>query len=382
MPDGTRDISAAPRRRRLSLTWESLGGLVYRYRVYLLFLMVFGVMAAIAPNFLSGGNFANILKAGGINLPAGVGFSIVMIAGQLDLSVGSTMTLGGMMVVGLQPHLGWTGSFCVAIACGLAAGLVNGLLVAKARINSFIVTLGTMIIIQNIVYIYCEGGTIPAKSFELGDWWQRPIAAWLLSPQALANALENVRAIRWTLLRELVLFFLAITPQIVLPFVVMGILAVFLRWTPVGKGFYLLGGNPQTAWYSGLRVDSYVAGAFVISGGLSALGGAVFAMSQSNANPTVGEKSLMTIVAAVIIGGTSMQGGKGSLVGTAVALVALAGLINGLNCRGAGFEVQLMASGLVLALIILYDAYSLYRREKKRGQRLDLLKELRQGGAA
>jgi len=104
-----------------------------------------------------------------------------------------------------------------------------------------------------------------------------------------------------------------------------------------------VGGNQQTAWYAGLNVQRCLIGAFVLSAVLSTLGGAVIAMSEAGANPTMGDNSLMTIVAAVIIGGTSMRGGKGSLAGTMIALVALAALINGLSCRGEGFEVQLMA---------------------------------------
>jgi len=331
--------------------------LAYRYRVYLLLAAIVAVMTAIAPNFLTSGNFGNILKAAGVNLPAAMGFNIVMISGQLDLSIGSAMTLGGMMAVGLEPRLAalglppamaWAGSFGAALLAGLALGLANGLLVAKAKINSFIVTLGTMIIVQNVVFIYCGGDTLPARSFALADGFQQPLV-WVITPLILAQ------------------------------FAVAGLMAALMRHTPIGKGFYLMGGNPQTAWYSGLRVDRYTVGAFVLSGVLSALGGAVVAMSEAVANPTLGDNALMTIVAAVIIGGTSMQGGKGSLVDSAVALVLLAALISGLNCRGEGYEVQLMAGGLVLALIILYDAYAQHRREKKRGQRQDLLRELRGG---
>jgi ribose/xylose/arabinose/galactoside ABC-type transport system permease subunit len=323
-----------------------LTSLVYRGRVYLLLIGIVGVMAAIAPNFVTVANSANILKAAGVNILAAVGFTIVMISGQLDLSIGSAMTLGGMMVIGLEPQIGWAGSFSVAILCGVALGIVNGFLVARVKINSFIVTLGTMIIVQNAVFIYCKGGTIPASTFALSDWFQRPLGA-------------------------------GMTPQIIVPFVMMGGLAAFLRFTPTGKGFYLMGGNQQTAWYAGLNVQRYLIGAFVLSAVLSTIGGAIIAMSEAGANPTMGDSSLMTIVAAVIIGGTSMRGGKGSLIGTTVALVALAALINGLSCRGEGFEVQLMASGLVLASIILYDAYTEHRRAMIRGRKPDLLKELR-----
>ncbi len=335
-----------------------LAGLAYRYRVFLLLVAIVTTMLIVAPTFRNPRNLANVLKSGGLSLLAGIGFTIVMISGQLDLSIGAMMTLGGALAIGLQPELGWAGSVATAMLCGVAVGLFNGLLVARAKINSFIVTLGSMIILQNVVFIYCKGGTIPAKSFVLSDFFQAP----LISVPRSSPVLAGLAA--------------CLTPQILLPFALLAVMAVLLRHTPVGKGFYLLGGNPQTAWYSGLRVRGYAVGAFVISSVLSALGGAITAISEAGANPTLGDSTLMAVVAAVIIGGTSMQGGKGGVVGTGVALIALAALINGLNCCGQGYEVQLMASGLVLAAVILYDAVDLRLRQRRRGQRADLIQEL------
>jgi ribose/xylose/arabinose/galactoside ABC-type transport system permease subunit len=208
-----------------------------------------------------------------------------------------------------------------------------------------------MIIVKNAKIIYAGGDTPSVGVNELSRWIQAPIL--------------------WV-----------IPPQVIIPLFLMGVMAVFLSRTPVGKSFYLLGGNAQTAWYAGLNVDRYVIGAFVLSGVLSSLGGALIAMREAAADPTMGDSALMAVVAAVIIGGTSMKGGKGSVFDSAVALVVLAALINGLNCLRAGFEIELMASGLVLASVVLYDAWSLYRREKKRGRRQDLLKELREADAA
>ena len=322
-----------------------LGALAYRYRTGLLCAVIFAVMSAIAPRFLTLGNVRGILMASSVNLPAAVGFTIVLICGQLDLSVGAVMTMGGMAVVAMQPQLGWAGSLAAVVALGAAVGTINGLLVAKLRINSFIVTLGMMIIVRNAVLMYHDG-TIAAETYALSEWLRAPLAG-------------------------------VATPQVAATLLLAAGLAVLLNWTAVGRGFYLLGGNAETAFYAGLHVGRYTIGAFVLSGTLSALGGAIVAMGEGNAGPTLGDSSLMAIVAAVIIGGTSMEGGKGSVAGTTVALVALTALINGLSCRGAGFEIQLMASGLVLASVILWDATMLQRRRKRRGQRRDLLEELR-----
>jgi len=339
---------------------EHLATLAYRYRVYLLCAIICIIMASIAPNFRTSGTAGNVLKAAAINLPAALGFTLVLICGQLDLSVGTAMTMGGMLTVGLAPELGWGGSFVVAAFCGAAVGGINGLLVAKAKINSFIVTLGAMMIIQNAMFIYSGGGTIPAQSFVLSDWFQEPILRGI-TPQI---SIPYVRVL-WV-----------ITPQILIPFLIMGVVAILLKATPAGKGLFLLGGNPQTAWYSGLGVDRYVISTFMLSGLLSAVGGAVYSMGEAQANPTLGDNSLMAIVAAVIIGGTSMAGGRGTAVGTTVALIALAALTKGLNCLGAGYETELMASGLVLALVILYDAWRIQQAQRIRGRRRELLAEL------
>ena len=337
---------------------------VYRWRVWVLCAGIFAVMGAIAPNFLTPRNFADILKGAGTNLPAAIGFTIVLLAGQLDLSVGSAMTLGGMLVMGLAPELGWAGAFAVAAAAGVVLGLANGLLVAKAKINSFIVTLGALIIVYNAMAIYSRGGTIPAASFGLSDWLGSPLIG-----SAMSGAGAATEPTAWLTLW--------LTPRNLIPLALLAGAGLLLRRTPVGRGFYLLGGNPQTAWYSGLRVDAYVVGAFALSAGLSAVGGSLVAMSEAAGSLKLGENSLMAIVSAVIIGGTSMEGGKGSVIGTAVALVALTALINGMSCLGAGHEIKLMASGLVLAMVILYDAYWLHLRQRTKGQRKDLLLELK-----
>ena len=337
--------------------------IAYRWRVWLLCAGIFAVMGTIAPNFLTARNFADILKGVATNLPAAIGFTIVLLAGQLDLSVGSAMTLGGMLVMGLAPELGWAGAFAVAVSAGVVLGLANGLLVARAKINSFIVTLGAMIIVYNAMAIYCKGGTIATDSFGLSDWFGQPL-------------IGSAGAAQWTAWLTLWL-----TPRNLIPLAILAAASLMLRRTPLGRGFYLLGGNPQTAWYSGLRVDAYLVGAFALSAGLSAMGGSLVAMSEAAGSLKLGENSLMAIVAAAIIGGTSMEGGKGSVIGTAVALVALTALINGLSCLGAGHEIKLMASGLVLAMVILYDAYWLYLKQRTKGQRRDLLLELKTKGA-
>lgn len=318
---------------------------VGRYRIWWLFGVVYLVMALTANRFVTAGNQKALLETASTYALPAVGFTLVMLVGHLDLSFGVVLTLGGMMAIGLQPRLGWGGSIGVALLCGLACGLANGVMVAKLRINSFIATLGSMAVIQGIINIYCKGGTLSVSNYAFGDWLGRALLG-VLSPRVL----------------------------IALVFVV--IFALLLRQTRPGRNLLMVGGNAQTAWYAGLNPSGYIIGTFVLSGVLAALGGAIFAISLSSASATMGNQTLMLVIAAVIIGGTSMAGGKGSVVTSLVGVLTLVTVINGLSCRGAGFQVQQIASGLVLGLVVLYDAWMSARHARSVGQRPDLLAEV------
>ena len=173
----------------------------------------------------------------------------------------------------------------VGVLSGVAVGIINGLLVSKIKINSFIVTLGTMIIVRGLMHLYCDGGAKSVDDFDIADWLEMPILG-VFTPMAL------------------------ITIGIVIIF------AFILTSTRYGRGFFMVGGNAETAWLAGLNRDKYIIIGFVLCDGLAAAGGAMFAMSlaSSTANAILGAKTLMQVIAAVIIGGTLMTGGKGSII--------------------------------------------------------------------
>jgi len=309
---------------------------------------VFALMAVLAPNELpTGENLANILRATSTDVLAAAGFTLVLLCGQLDLSVGAAMTTGGAVAMLLQPALGWAGAVAAVAAAGLAIGLFNGTLVSKVRINSFIVTLGTLTILQGLNRALLGGGSVSLADVGAGmravDWLQ-PVLPW--------------------------------SPRVLLIFLPVVAMEIVLRRTPAGRNIYLMGGSAQTAWYAGIRTDRYLMGAFAVSGVLSALGGAFTAISQNTAMPNLGDKSLMLIVAAVIAGGTAMAGGRGSVVMSVVALVILNALTNGLSYLGASKSVKLIAGGAVLAVVIIGDAWRTRRHNRLRGQRRELLAEL------
>ncbi|MBM3495182.1 MAG: ABC transporter permease [Armatimonadetes bacterium] len=303
-----------------------------RYRIVLLLAAIWAFMTATAPNFATTGNFASILRASATHLPAAIGLTLVMSAGHLDLSFGSGMSWAGMIAIGLQPRLGWSGAIGAALASGVVLGLLNGALVAKARVNSFIATLGTLTVVQGMVNIVSKGGTLAVQDFAAGDWLEGAILG-MLCPRVIACLALVVVA------------------------------EAALKRTRPGRNLLLVGANPITAWYAGIPISTYVVGVFALSG--------LF----SSANPLMGESSLMLVIAAVIIGGTSMQGGRGSVVQTLVAVVALVSLTNGLSCMGAPHETQLIAGGLVLGASVLYDAWLARGAALRKGRRLALMSE-------
>jgi ribose/xylose/arabinose/galactoside ABC-type transport system permease subunit/ABC-type sugar transport system substrate-binding protein len=314
-----------------------------RQRIYLMLVIVFAVLAYTAPNFTNAHNIMSIFKATSLYALVATGFTIVMICGQLDLSIGSVVTLGGLITIGMQSHVGWTAAILAAAAAGATIGAGNGLLVTKIKVNSFIATLGTMIIVQGLVLRLSGGRTLTVDTFVLGTFLERTVL-WVLSPRIIATAL------------------------IVIAF------EILLQRTPWGRVIYMIGGNKSTAFHAGLPVDVYTVSAFVLSGLLAGLAGALFSITINSAPPTMGANSLMIVVAAVIIGGTSMAGGRGSAFKSMIALLVLSALFNGLSCLGAGYEVRQIASGIVLAGVIVLDAYVLALKNRTKGQRRELLK--------
>jgi ribose transport system permease protein len=320
-------------------------------RIYLLFCATLLVMSLWAPKFLNLYNLTIIAKSMSLNALVAAGFTVVMICGELDLSVSSTLTLGAMLVIGLRPTLGWGGSFLVALGSGMLVGWLNGVLVTKARIHSFIATLGTMTVAQGVIYMYSHGSSVSvtgAGDFALADFLETP---WLpmLPPRVLVTV-GLVAVIQW-----------------------------FLSCTRPGRNLYLVGGSKETAWLAGLNPHTYVTAAFVLSGFTAALGGALFAMGISSATTDLGVSALMDVISATIIGGTAMSGGRGSAVRSALAVLTFAVMFNGFNRLGFGSELRIFVAGLVLAVVVLHEAWSRHRHEQRRGRRADLMAELELG---
>jgi ribose/xylose/arabinose/galactoside ABC-type transport system permease subunit len=335
------------------LSRETVLSMMDKYRIYILFLVVFLVMTSFAPRFFNAWNLTTIMRTMAMNATVAIGFTIILICGQLDLSIGTIITFSGVIGLGLKEYIGYGGSIPLAILVGGTIGLINGLLVAKAKINSFIVTLGMMTILQGAIYTLTKGTTIAVSTpdaFAVSDWLNHMIIP-------------------------------LITPRILITIVLVVLFSLFMTKTRKGRNFYMVGGNKQTAWLAGVNTDLYTIMAFVISGLMAAVGGVFFAMEAAAATLNMGDTSLMYIISATIIGGTAMSGGKGGIFRTFMAILSLDVLYNGIILFGLGNEVKIFIAGVILASVVIYEAYAVYKHDRVVGQRSELLKELEKGGA-
>ncbi len=330
----------------MSDTREKAVKILADQKALILLILLTIVFSLSAPNFLTVYNFRSIIKGASLSGIAAIGLTIILILGQLDLSIGSVLMLSGMLCIGLQPALGWAGSLTAALLAGAVIGLINGLFVVKAGLNSFIVTLGTQVITLGLMYLYSGGGSLYVDDFSLADWLESPVIQ-ILTPLSILTIL-------------LVLFF-----------------SFFMTQTRWGRAFFMIGGNPETAWLAGLPRDRYIIGGFVLCSTLAALGGAVFSMSISSMTSyaILGSKTLMQVISAVIIGGSLMTGGRGSILKSYLGVLFLMVLNNGLGCFGLGFEVQIFINGLILAMVVLYESYSSFQFNRQKGRRIHLMRE-------
>jgi ribose transport system permease protein len=282
------------------------------------------------PGFFDWANLKLLLSQ---NAPVGivaVGMTLVMIAGGFDLSVGAIYAIAATLYAILAKDHSLLISGAAALGCGLLAGLLNGVLVAKFNINAFVATLGTSSVIGGLAYIISDSSPqVPTNpSFaNLGnnDFAGLPISVWLLI---------IVMAIGWFVLSR----------------------------TVYGRSLYALGGNAEASRLAGLRIDTLRISAFTILGVLSAMAGMIIASRLQVGQADVGATVALDSIAVVVIGGTSLFGGEGAMWRTAVGLGILAVLTNLFNSLALDASVQEVAKGGIVLGAVSLDAWLRRRR--------------------
>lgn len=289
-------------------------------------LLVF-VASSLSPYFFSLNNFLNILNQSSVVGVAAIGVTLVMITGGVDLSVGSVISLSAdicaTMMNGKDARI--VPAIALSVAAGAAVGFVNGLLVAKRNLPSFILTLGTAAAVQGLRLLY-TGGT---ASGAVAPWFQSTIGG---RP--------------WGHIPGVVLVFVAVTA--------VGLL--IQETTALGSRLYLVGSNIRAAYLSGIAVDRVLIAAYTLSGATAGIAGVVLLARVGVSSAFAGQTYTFDALAAVLLGGTTFQGGRGGLVGTLAGVLILVVAFNLVNILGLNFNMQLILKG-----IIIITASTLYR---------------------
>ncbi len=284
------------------------------------------IVSILNPSFLEPLNILNLLRQVAINALIAFGMTFVILTGGIDLSVGAILALSsaltaGMIVSGLDPML------AIIIGCilGGVMGMVNGLFITKGKMAPFIATLATMTIFRGLTLVYTGGNPITG----LGD-----------------NYLFQLFGRG---------YFLGIPVPAITMILTFVLLFIILHKTPFGRKTYAIGGNEKAALISGIKVPNVKIMIYSLSGMLAALAGAILTSRLNSAQPTAGTSYELDAIAAVVLGGTSLSGGKGRIFGTLIGALIIGTLNNGLNLLGVSSFYQMVVKGIVILIAVLLD---------------------------
>lgn len=306
------------------------------YNFILIFLVVVAIAASLSDNFLTFGNIANLFQQATVVGVVAVGMTFVILTGNIDLSVGSVVALCGMVVAvlmanGYDPFLAVAITALVGLCCGAAMGAVSAL----AQVPSFIITLAGLVSFRGITYLLTDG--VPVSGL----------------PQGFA-------AISSTTVPIFPGF--ALTSMAVIFIVLCIVAGIVLRFTVFGEYVYATGGNPEAARLSGLPTRLIVTGVFAVSGLMAALGGILLTSRLRIGQPTAAQGLELDAIAAVVLGGTSLFGGRGGVLGTFFAVMLLQVLRNIFNLLGLGSFYQMTVTGVIIVAAILLNRFIDHRK--------------------
>jgi ribose transport system permease protein len=321
---------AAPSSGDATPVWRKVGDQLLARPLIVIFVLSVIVAALISPAFLSVRNIANLLQQSSIIGVISIGMTFVILAAGIDLSVGSVAALGGMIVAILcQDSVPVPFAILAAVGAGAFIGLLMGSIVALTSVPSFIITLGGLTAIRGLTLLLTDGRPVFGVPEEL-----KFLGAGVIGGGGTTPGIPVVGII-----------FIIVTI----------IAAIYLRWTRSGRYLYATGGNAAAARLSGVPVTLTVALTFVICSSLAAFGGVLLTAWLEVGQPTASAGAELTAIAAVVLGGTSLFGGKGGVFGTFVAVILLSILSNILNLAGVSPYFQQITTGLVLIGTVLLN---------------------------
>jgi ribose transport system permease protein len=298
--------------------WDRVG-------ILMVLILLVVLMSIFAPNFNRVDNLLNIARSISVNAILAAGLTFVILTGGIDLSVGSIVAVSGVVAV-IAAIAGVPAPVAVVIgmAVGGACGLVNGVLTAYLALAPFIVTLGTMTFLRGLAYTITNGQPIVSSDLNFKDLGN----GYLLGIPVPVIAMVAVFLVAWFVLER----------------------------TRYGRHVYAVGGNAQAARLAGVQVNRIILSVYVVAGICAGLAGVIFAARVISAQPTAGTGYELDAIAAVVLGGTSLVGGRGRIVGTLIGAVILGVLTTGLILLNVQFFTQLLIKGVVIILAVAIDS--------------------------
>lgn len=297
----------------------------------LIVLVVF--LAALEPEkFLTGSNFLNVLRRSSVNGIIALGMTAIIISGGIDLSVGSLLALAGMIgavvIQAAGPEWGALAGTTAGIAAGTLCGLVNGFVITRFNLPPFIITLGSMSVFRGVAYVMHDG-----QPYNVPDY---------------------------RFLGEGVVLGI---PVSVILFVALALLAfLMLRHTRLGRYTYAIGSNREAAFHAGVRVERSLLMLYTFTGMLAGIAAMIGTSRTVSAQPTAGIGMELDVIAAVVIGGASLSGGSGTILGTVIGTLLIAFLRNGCTLLGISTNVQLIVIGVIIVAAVALDKLAQRRK--------------------
>ncbi len=311
-----------------------LGRVWEEYFIYVVAAATLAVFGVLTPNILSAANILNLLTNAAMVAIAAAGMTFAITGGGFDLSVGSTLAVTTCVLGKLVPSLGVGGAMAAALAVGAVLGAVNGLIITKFKIQTFVATLSTLIIYRGLALIYTGGrdatlyGNLGIKVFTSGEVAGVPVPVVLMAAVFLLAHLAY-------------------------------------RYTPFGVRVRSIGSNIVASRISGVPVDGTIIGIFVVTAMTTVLSGALLTSQLLTGNGRVGQGFELEVITATILGGTSLSGGKGNIWGTLVGALLLTIIANGLNLLGLPDQYQRLAKGLIFIVALALDSLGRAVRERR-----------------
>ena len=285
------------------------------------------VVSFLSPVFLTTSNLTNLLRQVSVNALIAFGMTFVILLGAIDLSVGSVLAFSSAVMASLVVNdTNYFIALIIAILVGAVLGMVNGAVITFGKVAPFIVTLATMTVFRGATFIFTDG--VPISGISRGGNIFQFIGR------------ESIFGIPFPIIMMLIIFFL---------------LFILLHKTPFGRKVYAVGGNEKAANIVGVKIAKIKILVFTLSGALAALAGVIITSRLGSAQPNAGLTYELDAIAAVVLGGTSLSGGKGRMFGTFIGILIIGVLNNGLNILGVSSFYQEVAKGAVILVAVLLD---------------------------